>query len=211
LCLVILTGNGIVESLLGKMASLVGRVEDLVVENGEVQGETKTDGVSGGKVGLSDLGGSLVGLEGLVGRVLAAVAHGELGEVAVIVTLPVVTIRLCDISLAVQARRRGLHLVVEDLGLARLGRGDQVLVKDVKNVLADLGKLILDLLAVLLDKGDLGRVALVLLLLLDGSDYSPGGTASTDNVLVGNGEKVTLFDAEVTVLGGDDLHVLNHL
>jgi hypothetical protein len=37
--------DGIVESLLGKLASLVGRVEDLVVEDGEVQGETETDGV----------------------------------------------------------------------------------------------------------------------------------------------------------------------
>jgi hypothetical protein len=43
-----LTSNGIVESLLGQLASLVGRVEDLVVEDGEVQCETKADGVRGG-------------------------------------------------------------------------------------------------------------------------------------------------------------------
>lgn len=103
------------------------------------------------------------------------------------------------------------HLVVEDLGLARLGRGDQVLVKNVEDVVADLGKLVLNLLAVLLDKGDLGRVALRLLLLLDGSNYSPRGAASTNDVLVGDGEKVALLDGQVAVLGGDDLHVLNHL
>lgn len=86
-----------------------------------------------------------------------------------------------------------------------------MLVKDLENVLADLGELILNLLAVLLDEGNLGRVALGLLLLLDRSDYSPRGTAGANDVLVGNGEEVALFDGEVAVLGGDDLHVLNHL
>lgn len=84
----ILTGNGIVESLLGKVASLVGGVEDLVVENGEVEGEAEADGVGGRKLALGNLGGGLVGDKGLVGRVLALVASSELGKVAVVVTLP---------------------------------------------------------------------------------------------------------------------------
>ena len=83
------TSNSIVEGLLGEVASLVGGVQDLVVEDGEVQGKTETDGVGRGEVGLGDLGGSLVGLEGLVGRLLALVANGELGKVAVVVTLPI--------------------------------------------------------------------------------------------------------------------------
>lgn len=86
-----------------------------------------------------------------------------------------------------------------------------MLVKDLEDVVADLGQLGLDLLAVLLDQSDLGGVALSLLLLLDRSDYSPGSTASADDVLVGDGEKVALLDSEVAVLGSDDLHVLNHL
>jgi len=45
--------------------------------------------VGRGELGGSDLGGRLVSLEGLVGRGLALVAHGELGEVAVVVTLPI--------------------------------------------------------------------------------------------------------------------------
>jgi len=84
----LLTSNGVVESLLGQLASLVGRVEDLVVEDGEVQGKTKADGVGGGKVLGSNLGGSLVSLERLVGGGLALVTNGELGEVAVVVALP---------------------------------------------------------------------------------------------------------------------------
>ena len=71
------------------MASLVWSVEDLVVEDGEVQGKTQSDWVGWGKVGLGNLGGSLVSLKRLVGGSLALVANGELGEVAVVVTLPV--------------------------------------------------------------------------------------------------------------------------
>jgi hypothetical protein len=70
------------------LASLVGRVEDLVVENGEVQGKTEADGVGRSKVGGSDVSGSLVSLERLVGGGLALVTNGELGEVAVVVALP---------------------------------------------------------------------------------------------------------------------------
>ena len=105
---------------------------------------------------------------------------------------------------------RNLHLVVEDLGLAALGRGNQVLVKNVQNVLADLGKLVLNLLAVLLDEGDLGLVALRLLFLLDGGDDSPGRTAGTDDVLVGNRQEIPLFNSELYIGGGDNLHVLDH-
>lgn len=70
------------------MASLIGRVQDLIVEDREVQGKTKTDGVSGGEVGLGDFGSSLVRLKRLVRRFLALVGSSELSEVAVIVTLP---------------------------------------------------------------------------------------------------------------------------
>jgi hypothetical protein len=101
--------------------------------------------------------------------------------------------------------------VVEDLGLAALGGGDEVLLKNLKDVLADLAKLGLDLLTVLLDKGDLGLVALALLLLLDGGDDAPRGTAGTDDVLVGDRQEVPLLNGQLLVGGGDSLHVLDHL
>jgi hypothetical protein len=88
-----LTGNGIVEGLLGEMASLVGGVENLIVEHGKVQSKAQADGVSRRQLGLGDLGSSLVRLEGLVSGVLASVSNGELGEVTVIVALPMVFIR----------------------------------------------------------------------------------------------------------------------
>ena len=114
-------GDGVVEGLLGEVASAVGAVQDLVVEDREVEGKTQADGVGGGQLGDGNVRSSLVSLERLVGGVLALVASGELGEVTVVVTL---------------------HLVVEDLGLARLGGLDEVLVQDVQDVIADLGELV---------------------------------------------------------------------
>lgn len=74
--------------------------------------------------------------------------------------------------------------MIEDLRLARLSRWDEVLVEDLKDVLADLRELGLDLLAVLLDERSLRLVALRFLLLLDGSDDSPRRTSCTDDILV---------------------------
>ena len=89
------TSNGVVESKLGQMASLVRRVEDFVVEDREVEGQPKTDGVGGSKLSLSDLGGALVSLKRSVGCLLATVTNGELGEITVVVTLPVDMVNFC--------------------------------------------------------------------------------------------------------------------
>lgn len=97
----VLTSDRIIESLLRKMASLIGGVQNLVVEDGKVQGKTKTDGMRGGQLSLGDFGSSLVCLKRLVGRLLSSIANGELGEVAVVVTLPDVVISRmssCDIK-----------------------------------------------------------------------------------------------------------------
>jgi hypothetical protein len=82
-------GNSIIKSLLCEVASLIGRIEDLIVEDREVEGETKTDRVGWGEVSAGNFGGVLVGFEGLVGRDLALITHGELRQVTVVVSLPV--------------------------------------------------------------------------------------------------------------------------
>jgi hypothetical protein len=41
------------------VASTIGGVQDLVVEDREVQGKSQADGVGGGKVGLGNIGGAL--------------------------------------------------------------------------------------------------------------------------------------------------------
>ena len=88
--------------------------------------------------------------------------------------------------------------MVEDLALARLGLGDQGVVKDVKDILADLLELGLDLLAVVADDGNVLVGTLLLLLLLDRGDDAPRGTSGTDDVLVGDGKEVTLVNGEFT-------------
>lgn len=71
------------------MASLIGGIEDLVVEDREVKGEPKTNRVRRRELGLRNLSSGLVGIERLVGGVLARVADSELRKIAVVVTLPV--------------------------------------------------------------------------------------------------------------------------
>ena len=90
------------------------------------------------------------------------------------------------------------HLVVEDLGLARLGLGDERVVEDVEDILADLLKLGLDLLAVVADGADVLLRALGLLLLLDGRNDAPRRASGADNVLVGDRQKVALVNGELT-------------
>lgn len=88
--------------------------------------------------------------------------------------------------------------MVKDLGLARLGLGDQGLVEDIENILADLFEFGLDLLTVIPDDANVLVDALLLLLLLDGGDDAPRCTAGTDDVLVGDRKKVALVDSEFT-------------
>ena len=57
------TSNSIVKRLLGKMAGLIGRVENLIVEDREVQCKTKADWMSRGEIRSGDLSGSFVGLQ----------------------------------------------------------------------------------------------------------------------------------------------------
>lgn len=57
--------------------------------------------------------------------------------------------------------------MVEDLALASLGLGDEAVVENVKDILANLLKLGLDLLAVVADDADVLVRSLGLLLLLD--------------------------------------------
>ena len=143
----------------------------------------------------------LVGLVGSGCSDLALLAGRKLGEIAVVVTLPGGAQTLAA-SFGNARRQKALgggvlHLVVEDLGLARLGLGDQGVVEHVEDILADLLELLLNLLSVLADGGDVLVRALGLLLLLDRRDDAPRGTSCADDVLVGNGKQVALVHGEL--------------
>jgi hypothetical protein len=81
----------------------------------------------------------------------------------------------CSIVSPVCGRCSGLyaHLVVEDLGLAGFGLGDEGVVQDIEDILADLLELGLDLLAVFTDGSNVLLGALGLLLLLDRGNDAP--------------------------------------
>ena len=49
-------GNSIIKGLLGKVARTVRRVQDLIVEDGEVERKTKADGVGGSQLSLRNVG-----------------------------------------------------------------------------------------------------------------------------------------------------------
>jgi hypothetical protein len=146
---------------------------------------------------------NLVSLVGSSGSNLALLARGELGEVAVVVTLPRMETPVSkprwSVGVAGPARHAAwdVHLVVEDLGLAGLGLRDQGVVQDIEDILADLLELGLDLLAVVADGGDVLVGALGLLLLLNGRDDAPGSTSGADHVLVGHGQEVSLVNGEL--------------
>ena len=101
------------------MASTVGRVQDLVVEDREVQRKAETDGVGRCELSLGNVGGRLCGgvrwlllhsvliASYLVGLVcssrsnLALLTGSEFGKVAVVVSLPVPVLALFAADVAV--------------------------------------------------------------------------------------------------------------
>ena len=85
----LLTSNSVIKCLLSEMASLVWGVENLIVEDGEVQGETKTDRVGGSEVGSRNFGSSFICFQRLICRYLALITKSKLGQVTMVVTLPV--------------------------------------------------------------------------------------------------------------------------
>lgn len=101
--------------------------------------------------------------------------------------------------------------MVKDLGLARGSVGDERLVQNIENILADLLQLCFDLGTVFLNGRDVLVGTLGFFLLLNGRDDAPRGTAGANDVLVGNGEEVTLVDGQLTAELGNLLHVGDHL
>jgi hypothetical protein len=133
---------------------------------------------------------------------LALLARCKLRKVTVVVALPFTRSRLAYDPVTfgkykcVTAATSDLHFMVENLRLARLSLGDQRLIEDVKNILANLLEFGLNLLTVLADGGYVLVGAFRFLLLLDGGDDAPRSTSGTYDVLVGHREKVALIDSQ---------------
>jgi hypothetical protein len=87
--------------------------------------------------------------------------------------------------------------MVEDLGFPRFGLGDEGIVKDIEDVLADILQFRLDLLTIVTDGGNVLISTLGLLLLLDRGDYTPGRTAGAHYVLVRDREQVAFINGQL--------------
>jgi hypothetical protein len=104
----------------------------------------------------------------------ALLARCELSQVTVIISLPAEELWIRFIERAtspgtvIPQRSLNIHLVIEDLGLARFGLWDESLVQNVKDILADFLKLGLNLLTIITDGADMLVRALGFLLLFDG-------------------------------------------
>ena len=185
--------NCIVKCLLRKLASGFRVVKDLIVEYGKVQSETQADRVCGGELRHSNVGGLLVCVKGHLSGILAIGIIGEFGEVAVVVAL---------------------HLEVEDLGLAGVCGRNEVFVKQVENVPTNTAELLFNGLSVLLIDCRVSVVTIVLFLVFNGRDDSPGGASRTNDILKRNRQKVPFLDAEfrggLRGFHGDLAHLSNH-
>jgi len=160
-------------------------LHDLVVEDGEVEGEAELDGVAGGK---GDLVGGVVGLEG--------VGFGGI-EVGTLGVLGNVTIVVAD------------HLDEEGLGLTVAGFLEDVVGDHVDDALAVVAELLLDA-GLVLGKG-IGEFG-VLGVLLNGGNGAAGGALGADEVLEGNGEEVAFIGGDIgTLLLHDLLELVNHI
>merc|ERR1711957_163778 len=120
--------EGILEGLVGEVAGGLVVLHGLVMEDGEVKGETELDGVARGE---GDAVGLVVGGKGLLLNLLEVVTLGVLGDVTVVVS---------D------------HLDEESLGLSVTGLGEDLVVDHVDDSLAV--TLELGVLGVLLDGGN---------------------------------------------------------
>lgn len=104
------------------MAITVGAAEDLVVEDREVQCETKTSRVRRRQFSHGDIRGGLVGFKRLVGAVRPLVAGREFGKITVVVAHPSpVKEQKQDRSNMTRERRQSEHvrLMVEYLPTRR--------------------------------------------------------------------------------------------
>ena len=94
--------------------------------------------------------------------------------------------------------RLGLHLVVKDLGLARLGFGNQRLVQHIQHILANFLQLRLDLLAIVADGAHMLIRSLGFFFLLNRRDDAPRSTSSSNHILVGDRQQVSFIDSQLS-------------
>jgi hypothetical protein len=160
------------QSSFSEFASLLVVVHHFVVEDGEVESQSKSDWVASVE-GLGRLAGKLVVLKGSVLDGIKLITGGALGNISVIIT---------D------------HLVEESFGLVSGSLGHARVLDNVDDFDALIVEFLLDLLLVLSESV---VELLVLWVLLDGTDSSNGGSLGANLVLETDGKQVSLLSGEI--------------
>ena len=163
--------------MVGEVASVFVVLHDLVVEDGEVQGKAKLDGVAGGK---GDVVGFFVGLESVRLDLLKKGTFGVFGDVTIVVSY---------------------HLDEEGLGFTVTLLLEHFGADHVNNLLAVTSEFGLDALFV---AGKSLGVLRVLGVLLDCCNCAACGALRADQVLESDGEKVALIRGHIGTLGVQD-------
>merc|ERR1719424_1901442 len=105
----------------------------------------------------------------------------------------------------------GLHLLVEDLGLAGAGLGNRIAIQESQDCVANFVELCFHFAAILLREFSVLFVPLGFLLLLHTGDDAPSCAAAAHGILVGHRQEVALFDGKLVSAFANCLHVLSHL
>ena len=173
------------ESLISEFAGSLVILHDFVVEDGEVEGETKLDWVAWWE---SDFVGLVVSFEGLLLDALKLVGLGVFCNVAIVVT---------D------------HLDEECLGLTVASLSENLIVDHINNSLAVSGQLLFDV--GLVSSESLGEFG-ILGVLLDSGNSAASSTLAADQILEGHREQVALVRANIgTLLFENFLEEVDHV
>ena len=160
--------------LLGQVAGALWGVQDLIVEDGEVEGQAQADGVCGCQVhqsdvlqqvklfchlrlhatvgpGKADKTGTSTKLMEFTGRRVAGAWTRLMVHLSSLVSLQGVLRSLLAVGAGLELGQVtmvvALHLQVEHLALPRAGRGNQVLVKESQDAATYVAELIFNLQA----------------------------------------------------------------
>lgn len=175
--------DSLLEGLVCKFDSLCLLADDLIKENGVVEGKTEVGWVGLGQFSGGDGHSALVGSLSLGSTFLPLLFWLEFDRVPVVVSL---------------------ELLVEDLGGGVLSILEELAVGKLDEVGAEAVELVDELLLEVVEFLDTLGVALDAVVIEEGVDGAEGGTAGAGEGLVSDRKKVALITVE-TVLVVDDL------
>ena len=170
--------DSFIESGTGHSTSLLRVLKDFVVEDWMVEGKAQLQWVCVAQRLLGQSGSLLVGAKSFLRNRCLLISSWKLSNIA------------HEIS---------FHLFKENFRFISLRVDKEGFVDEVEDVLANACKFCLNLLFVVLNFLDVLGVTFDVLLLLDGAENAPGRAPSSNNILEGNSQNVSLLQWQLLV------------